>query len=100
GLAVAVVADRIGGQVKETVGIENMISVSQTTGQQLALDLMSHMKDYPIDILEHRRIEKVEVEGREKLLTTSTGEKLIAPAVIVATGASWRRLNVPGESEY
>lgn len=100
GLNVAVVADRIGGQVKETVGIENMISVSQTTGQQLALDLMAHMKDYPIDILEHRRIEKVELRDREKLLTTSTGEKLIAPAVIVATGASWRRLNVPGETEY
>ena len=97
---VAVVAVRIGGQVKETVGIENMISVSQTTGQQLALDLMAHMKDYPIDILEHRRIEKVELGDREKLLTTSTGEKLIAPAVIVATGASWRRLNVPGETEY
>ena len=100
GMNVAVVADRIGGQVKETVGIENMISVSQTTGQQLALDLMAHMKDYPIDILEHRRIEKVELGDREKLLTTSTGEKLIAPAVIVATGASWRRLNVPGETEY
>lgn len=100
GLNVAVVADRIGGQVKETVGIENMISVSQTTGQQLALNLMAHMKDYPIDILEHRRIEKVELGDREKLLTTSTGEKLIAPAVIVATGASWRRLNVPGETEY
>lgn len=100
GLNVAVVADRIGGQVKETVGIENMISVSQTTGQQLALDLMAHMKDYPINILEHRRIEKVELGDREKLLTTSTGEKLIAPAVIVATGASWRRLNVPGETEY
>lgn len=100
GLNVAVVADRIGGQVKETVGIENMISVSQTTGQQLALDLMAHMKDYTIDILEHRRIEKVELGDREKLLTTSTGEKLIAPAVIVATGASWRRLNVPGETEY
>ena len=100
GLNVAVVADRISGQVKETVGIENMISVSQTTGQQLALDLMAHMKDYPIDILEHRRIEKVELGDREKLLTTSTGEKLIAPAVIVATGASWRRLNVPGETEY
>lgn len=100
GLNVAVVADRIGGQVKETVGIENMISVSQTTGQQLALDLMAHMKDYPIDILEHRRIEKVELGDREKLLTTSTGEKLIAPAVIVATGASWRHLNVPGETEY
>lgn len=77
-----------------------MISVPQTTGQQLALDLMSHMKDYPIDILEHRRVENVVVEGRDKILTTSTGEKLIAPAVIVATGASWRRLNVPGEAEY
>lgn len=100
GLNVAVVADRVGGQVKETVGIENLISVPQTTGQQLALDLMSHMNDYPIDILEHRRVDKVEVVGKDKILTTSTGDKLIAPAVIVATGASWRKLNVPGESEY
>lgn len=100
GLKVAVVADRVGGQVKETVGIENLISVPQTTGQQLALDLMSHMNDYPIDILEHRRVDKVELVGKDKILTTSTGDKLIAPAVIVATGASWRKLNVPGESEY
>ncbi|WP_288207102.1 alkyl hydroperoxide reductase subunit F [uncultured Parabacteroides sp.] len=100
GLNVAVVADRVGGQVKETVGIENLISVPQTTGQQLALDLMSHMNDYPIDILEHRRVDKVELIGKDKILTTSTGDKLIAPAVIVATGASWRKLNVPGESEY
>lgn len=100
GLNVAVVADRVGGQVKETVGIENLISVPQTTGQQLALDLMSHMNDYPIDILEHRRVDKVELVGKDKILTTSTGDKLIAPAVIVATGASWRKLNVPGESEY
>lgn len=100
GLNVAVIADRVGGQVKETVAIENLISVPQTTGQQLALDLMSHMKDYPIDVLEHRRVEKVELAGRDKILTTSTGDKLIAPAVIVATGASWRKLNVPGEMEY
>lgn len=100
GLNVAVIADRVGGQVKETVAIENLISVPQTTGQQLALDLMSHMKDYPIDVLEHRRVEKVELAGRDKILTTSTGDKLIAPAVIVATGASWRKLNVAGEMEY
>lgn len=100
GLQVAVVADHIGGQVKETVGIENLISVPKTTGQQLALDLMSHLSDYPIDILEHRRVEKVELAGQNKILTTSSGEKLLAPAVIVATGASWRKLNVPGESEY
>lgn len=100
GLKVAVVADRVGGQVKETVGIENLISVPQTTGQQLALNLMSHMKDYPIDILEHRRVEKVDLVGTDKVLTTTAGDKLIAPAVIVATGASWRKLNVPGEQEY
>lgn len=100
GLNVAVVTNRMGGQVKDTVSIENMISVSQTTGQQLTLDLMSHMKDYPIDILEHRRVEKVEIAGRDKILSTTTGDKLVAPAVIIATGASWRQLNVPGEAEY
>jgi len=56
GLSVAVVAERIGGQVKETVGIENLISVPETTGTQLADNLRLHMRQYPIDLLEHRRI--------------------------------------------
>lgn len=97
---VAVIAERIGGQVKETVGIENLISVPQTTGQQLANDLLTHINDYPVDILEHRRVDKVELDGSAKLLTTSTGERFSAPALIVATGASWRKLNVPGEADY
>ena len=100
GLNVAIVAERIGGQVKETVGIENLISVPETTGSQLADDLRTHIQRYPIDVLEHRRIEKVEIENNQKILSTAKGEKFIAPAVIVATGASWRRLNVPGEAEY
>lgn len=100
GLHVAVVAERIGGQVKETVGIENLISVPSTTGNQLAADLKTHLGNYPIDILEHRRIEKIEIEGKNKVLSASGGEKFMAPAVIVATGASWRRLNVPGEADY
>jgi len=95
-----VIAERIGGQVKETVGIENLISVPQTTGQQLANDLLTHINDYPVDILEHRRVDKVELDGSAKLLTTSTGERFSAPALIVATGASWRKLNVPGEADY
>jgi alkyl hydroperoxide reductase subunit F len=99
-LNVAVIAERIGGQVKETVGIENLISVPQTTGQQLANDLLTHINDYPVDILEHRRVDKVELDGSAKLLTTSTGERFSAPALIVATGASWRKLNVPGEADY
>lgn len=100
GLKVALIADRIGGQVKETVGIENLISVPRTTGSRLADDLKLHMEDYPIDLLEHRRIENAALSGKEKILTAASGEQFVAPAVIVATGASWRRLNVPGEDAY
>lgn len=100
GLKVAMLAERIGGQVKETVGIENLISVPTTTGQELASNLMAHINDYPIDILEHRRVEKVVIDGKDKVLSVSGGEQFTAPAVIVTTGASWRRLNVPGESDY
>lgn len=100
GLKVGVIAERIGGQVKETVGIENLISVPQTTGQQLAEDLRTHMQHYTIDLYEHRQVENLETEGKNRILSVPGREKFSAPAVIVATGASWRRLNVPGEAEY
>lgn len=100
GLRVAVLAERVGGQVKETVGIENLISIPETTGNELADNLRTHMSRYPIDILEHRRVENIEIEGKERVLSTSGGEIFKAPAVIIATGASWRKLNVPGETEY
>lgn len=100
GLKVAIVAERIGGQVKETVGIENLISVPYTTGNELADHLKTHLMVYPVDLLEHRKIDKVDISGNEKLVTTSVGETLSAPALIVATGASWRKLNVPGETEH
>lgn len=100
GLKVAVLAERIGGQVKETVGIENLISVPETTGAALADNLRTHMSRYPIDILEHRHVEQVTVDGKEKELTVTGGERFRTPALIIATGASWRRLNVPGEADY
>ena len=100
GLRVAIVAEKIGGQVKETVGIENLISVPQTTGAELANALRSHIMHYPIEILEDRRIESVELQGKEKKVFVAGGETLVAPAVIIATGASWRKLNVEGEAEY
>ena len=100
GIRVAVICERIGGQVKETVGIENLISVPQTTGIQLAADLMGHINEYPIEIFEHRHIDKVELIGKDKVLHTTAGERFRAPAVILATGASWRKLNIPGESDY
>jgi alkyl hydroperoxide reductase subunit F len=100
GLKVAIVADNIGGQVAETVGIENMISVPQTTGSQLVANLKMHLNEYPVEILENRKIEQVDLVDGKKQIRTSLGELMRAPALIIATGASWRRLNIPGESNY
>ncbi|MDR1683514.1 MAG: alkyl hydroperoxide reductase subunit F [Candidatus Symbiothrix sp.] len=100
GLKVGVLAERIGGQVKETVGIENLIGTPYTTGSRLAENLRTHLEQYPIDILENRRIENASIEGKNKILQTVGREQFAAPALIIATGASWRKLNVPGESEY
>ena len=100
GLKVAMVAERIGGQVKETVGIENLISVPYTTGSELANNLRTHLTHYPIELFENRRIESTEFQGKEKQVKVKGNEVFTAPAVIIATGAGWRRLNVPGEAEY
>jgi NADH-dependent peroxiredoxin subunit F len=100
GFSVAIVAEKVGGQVTETVGIENMISIPQTTGAHLTAQLKLHMADYAIDILENRTIKQVDVVDGLKQVKTSLGETLTSPALIIATGASWRKLNVPGESEH
>lgn len=100
GLKVAIVAGRIGGQVKETVGIENLISIPQTTGAQLANALRNHMDQYPISIFEERQIDTVELQGKQKQVSVIGGETFTAPTVIIATGASWRKLNIEGENEY
>ncbi len=100
GFSVALVAEKVGGQVTETVSIENMISVPLTTGSELAGNLSTHLGSYPIDVLENRRVEKIEVVEGMKQVETSLGEVLNSPAVIAATGASWRRLNVSGEEKY
>lgn len=100
GFSVAIIAETIGGQVSETVDIENMISIPKTTGSQLTADLKNHLDDYPIDILENRLIEEVNIVDGKKELRSSLGETFSTPALIIATGASWRRLGVPGENEY
>ncbi|HNY01662.1 MAG TPA: alkyl hydroperoxide reductase subunit F [Bacteroidales bacterium] len=100
GLKVALVTEHMGGQLTETLAIDNMISVPGTTGSRLAANLQTHLSEYPVQVLENRRIDHVELAGGQKLITTSTGEILSAPALIIATGAGWRRLNVPGEKEY
>lgn len=100
GLRVALVAERVGGQVNDTTAIENIPSIAQTTGTQLAADLKAHAQQYSIDILEQRRVVEVSVVDASKEVRTSLGEVLVAPQIILATGAAWRKLGVPGESEH
>lgn len=101
GQRVAVVAGRTGGQVNETQSIENLISVTETTGPKLAGDLRSHMEAYDIALFDNRKIERFAVtpEGMKQFVT-ATGETFEAPQAIIATGASWRKLGVEGENEY
>ncbi len=98
GLKVTMIADRIGGQVKDTMGIENLISVPKTTGPELAGALQAHLNDYEITTREHFRVEKID-KGEIKTVHLSSGEQIETRTLIVATGAKWRELGVPGEKE-
>ncbi len=100
GFKTAIIAEKIGGQVIETVDIENLISVPKTTGSQLAGNLKLHLSDYNIDILENRLVASTKVEDGMKIIKSSLGESFKTPALIIATGASWRKLGIPGENEY
>lgn len=99
GLAVTLIADRIGGQVKDTMGIENLISVPKTTGPELVGALLEHMQDYNITQKEQVRVDEVNADGHLKTVKLSTGELIKTKTLIVATGARWRELGIPGEKE-
>ncbi len=98
GLKTAIIAEKIGGQVNETKGIENLISIPYTEGPHLAQSLFEHISEYPIDILEHRRVEGIE-DGDRKTLHMKGGEVVTTGALVLATGAKWRQLGIPGEKE-
>lgn len=100
GLSVAVVTGRMGGQVNETTGIENLVVVASTTGTELASDLRRHVEGYGVKVFDNRTIARLVDEGRTKALLTTAGERFEAPQVIIATGAAWRKLGIPGEEEY
>jgi alkyl hydroperoxide reductase subunit F len=100
GLKTALLAEKIGGQVQETKGIENLIGVKYTEGPQLAAQLNQHIAEYPITLFEHRRVESVSEDGKKKLIKLEGGEHLQTKSVIITTGAKWRELNIPGEKEY
>jgi alkyl hydroperoxide reductase, F subunit len=100
GLSTAMITEKIGGQVQETKGIENLISVTYTEGPQLAAQLNQHVASYPIRVFENRRVKKVHTEGKVKTVELESGEHMTADSIIVTTGAKWRELGVEGEKEY
>ncbi len=99
GLRTALVTENVGGQLRETLGIENMIGQRRTEGARLAADIAAHVGSYPIEVLEHRKVLRV-TAGDKKTVEVQGGERIEAPTLIVATGAKWRELGVPGEKEY
>ncbi|MCC1496020.1 alkyl hydroperoxide reductase subunit F [Alcanivorax sp. 1008] len=99
GIRTGVVAERFGGQVLDTMAIENFISVKETDGPKLAAGLEQHVKDYPVDIMNNQRADKL-VPGSVTEVHLANGAVLRSKAVLLATGARWREMNVPGEQEY
>ena len=99
GIATGVVAERFGGQVLDTMGIENFISVQETEGPKLAAQLEQHVRQYDVDIMNLQRAQKL-VAGDFIEVQLESGATLKAKTVVLSTGARWRQMNVPGEAEY
>jgi alkyl hydroperoxide reductase subunit F len=101
GIRTGIVAERFGGQVSDTVGIENFISVPYTEGPKLVAQLEEHVKDYDVDVMKTQQA--VAVRKTDSGLTEvelANGAVLASKSIILATGARWREMNVPGEQEY
>ena len=100
GLKVTMVADRIGGQVKDTQDIENLISVPLTTGSELSANFEKHLHEYDITLKEHVSVKEIsETEDENYRIHLNTGETFETRSIILATGAQWRKLGIPGEDE-
>ncbi|TAJ53126.1 MAG: alkyl hydroperoxide reductase subunit F [Nevskiaceae bacterium] len=102
GIRTGVAAERFGGQVLDTMSIENFISVPETEGPKLAAALEQHVKSYEVDVMNLQRAEKLVPAGADGLIEVqlASGAALKARTVVIATGARWRQMNVPGENEY
>ncbi|ORL48492.1 alkyl hydroperoxide reductase subunit F [Pseudomonas putida] len=102
GIRTGVAAERFGGQVLDTLAIENFISVQETEGPKLATALEEHVKQYDVDIMNLQRGEALipATDGGLHEVRLAGGASLKAKTVILATGARWREMNVPGEQEY
>jgi alkyl hydroperoxide reductase subunit F len=103
GIRTGLMGERFGGQVLDTVDIENYISVPKTEGQKLAGALKAHVNDYDVDVIDSQsatRLIPPAEQGGLHQIETASGAVLKARSIIIATGAKWRNMGVPGENEY
>lgn len=102
GIRTGVVAERFGGQVLDTMGIENFISVQHTEGPKLAAQLEQHVREYDVDIMNLQTAAELIPAGADGLheIKLESGASLKARTLILSTGARWRQMGVPGEEEY
>ncbi|HDY7824596.1 TPA: alkyl hydroperoxide reductase subunit F [Vibrio vulnificus] len=104
GIRTGIVAQRLGGQVMDTMAIENFISVKHTEGPKLAANLGEHLKEYGVDIITEQQAEKLmgaqHTEDGKIHVNLQSGATLRSNSVILSPGARWREMNVPGEQEY
>lgn len=99
GIRTGIVAERFGGQVQDTMGIENLISVKYTEGPKLASTLEDNVREYNVDIMSPHRVKKIDKKDLIHI-DLENGAVLKSKTVIIATGARWRNVNVPGEKEF
>lgn len=103
GIRTGIAAERFGGQVMDTLSIENFISVKETEGPKLVRAMEEHVREYGVDIMNLQRASRLVPASKKGGLHSvefESGGKLSAKTVIMATGARWREMNVPGEQEY
>ncbi len=103
GIRTGLVAERFGGQVEDTLAIENLISVPYTEGPKLTAALEQHVTQYGVDIMKRQQVTHLQPApspGALHQVELANGVRLQARSVILSTGARWRQLGVPGEDEY
>ncbi len=99
GIRTGIVADRFGGQVQDTKGIENFITTKYTEGPQLAANMEEHVRDYDVDIMDSMRAKSLMKKDLIEL-ELENGATLKSKTIILSTGARWRNIGVPGEAEF
>lgn len=99
GIRTGIVSDRLGGQVNDTAGIENFISVKRTDGPKFVSSLEEHVKDYDIDVMNLQNAKRLEKKDYVEI-ELENGAVLKGKSVILSTGARWRKIGVPGEDEF